>query len=636
MPLNYTTIDFVFKKCLSDSSLEFQATGEQILNEIKKFAKKQETGCISFNAFTRVLLKQYKATPYPELKLLLTRIKRYQMGEIFATNKKDCETLFKTIKNNSATIIDLSGVEAGWQKVYLEYIIENLNEKVYLITRINDENCDVDLINKIYCKKKNITFVPNVSYNYKKLPSITQYCKNYILLPSLYQRNDFLDANFALANLISDGCIIFGENTDYFLYLIKDYELTIQKKRKNYRKIALTLVEEDEREDSVEQQLGEKGDYYENIKKETPKTDSEKLIEELTKFEQENNPTPTEDIDEKNITKTVEETSEDEEEINDYFDEVTNDNEIEIEDEGFDEFPEIGNKAVSPTNEQAIINTEKEDLNIKEDKEEPEKSFQFEIEDEEEIEKEAKEEPEDEVKEEITEEAENSEKTEEIEKAELDESLISKSDITNIGLVDPDTIEIEDEEEKIEEKKEEENSEEIPLAEDLSDDELDFFELAMGNNSKEEIKIQEEVEPEETEEEIIKEETAEIEIEEAPQEEIKPEEAAQEEIEATEETIQEIQLETIEETESEETEIKENEEIDLNDIADKSVDESFEQIVDSKPKEKLNNTIEIDKNIKISADILEKSETNSSLPIFKENEEEENDDMPEFKKDLLL
>ena len=319
MPLNFTTIDFIFEKCLSDASLEFQATGGQIINEIKKFAKKQEQGFISFNAFTRVLLEQYKVTPYAELKLLLSRIKRYQMSEVFATSKKDYENLFKTIQTNPITIIDLSSVEASWQKAYLEYIIEDIKDDVYLITRINDENCDVDLINKIYCKKKNITFVPNVSYNYKKLPSIMQFCKNYILLPSLYQRNDFLNANFALCNLIPEGCIVFGENTDNFLYLIKDYELKVQEeKRNNYRKIALSLMEDEET--TLEQQLGQKGDFFENQTKESAqKTDSEKLIEELTRFEEEKNET-------KHEVKTAPEPEEEPEEkdVTDFFDDVIN------------------------------------------------------------------------------------------------------------------------------------------------------------------------------------------------------------------------------------------------------------------------------------------------------------------------
>ena len=259
MPLNYSTIDHVFNRCLRDASLEFQAIGAEIINEIKKFAQKQESQFIPFNLLTRVLIQQHKATPYPELKLLLARLKKYQMDEIFARTKNEKEALFKAIQKNSITILDLSDLDVYWQKAYLYYIISSVEQEIYLTMRVNDEHFDSDLINRIYVKKKNINFVPTVSYNYKKLPTLMQYCKNYVLMPSLTQRADFLDANFALANLISEGCIIFGENTDNFLYMVRDYELEIQEKRKNYRKIALTLVQQD-----AQQNLGEKGDYFEN------------------------------------------------------------------------------------------------------------------------------------------------------------------------------------------------------------------------------------------------------------------------------------------------------------------------------------------------------------------------------------
>ncbi len=285
IPLNYSTIDHVFDVCLKDSSLEFQAIGSEIINEIKKFARSQENGFIPFNTFTKVLLEQYKATPFPELRLLLARIKKFQMNEIFARNKKDVESLFKAIEKNPSVIIDLSSIETIWQKACLEYIISDLKEEVYLITRINDDNFDIDLINKIYNKKKNISFIPNVSYNYKKLPSIVQYCKNYILMPSLYQRTDFLDANFALSNLISEGCIIFGENTDNFLYIATDLEPAVEEKKKTYRKIALSLDSEAPKKDQAHPPV-----FASKSEQKSEKTlidDSRKAIDALKDFEQE-------------------------------------------------------------------------------------------------------------------------------------------------------------------------------------------------------------------------------------------------------------------------------------------------------------------------------------------------------------
>ncbi len=265
IPLNYTTIDYIFEKCLEDASLEFQAISSDILNEIKKFARSQEFGFIPFNVFVKVLMAQYKATPYPELKILISKIKKFQMDNVFARTKADVENLKKAINENKITIIDISNSSLIWQKAYLEYISDIIEEEVYLLTRINDENCDIDLINKIYNKKKNIHFIPNVSYIYKKLPTIIQYCNNYVLLPSLYQRNDFLDANFALCNLIADGCIVFGEDTDGFLYLVKNYESQAQEERKIYRKIALSLLDEEEKEfntNNIENSESQK-DYFE-------------------------------------------------------------------------------------------------------------------------------------------------------------------------------------------------------------------------------------------------------------------------------------------------------------------------------------------------------------------------------------
>ncbi len=563
MPLNYTTIDFIFNKCLSDASLEFQAIGGEIINEIKKFAKKQENGFIPFNAFTRVLLEQYKATPYPELKALLTRLKRFQMDEIFARTKKDNETLFKTIEKNPITILDLSGIEISWQKAYLEYIVEDINLEIYLITRINDENCDVDLINKIYNQKRNIKFIPNVSYNYKKLPSIMQYCKNYVLLPSLYQRTDFLDANFALSNLISEGCIIFGENTDNFLYLARDYELEIQEKRKNYRKIALSLVEDDEAEQE----------------KEVSKTDSEKLMEELNKLEnKEDEIIHTEDFfEDKNLDENeVQEEKETFEEIenpklinqpktnNDDFTTISEGydySEKETVEESKDDFVELNESPNEKKKDNVEIET-KEKLITPEAKEDK-KSFLETLE--------------------IEENKINATNLEEIKKEETVEiETINQEPTLTKNLENEDTKE---QTQKINEDKineifnaNEENTIDFNENQDsveLSDEELDFFQIAKEssvNYKKENV------------------------------------------------NIDNIEYKT--------QNIDDDEELSLNEIANTSLDNSFEQIIDSKPIQN-KEIIEIDENTSINTDIIEKHSEDQNLPIFKEEVNENS--APTFK-----
>jgi len=552
MPLNYTTIDHVFNKCLNDASLEFQAIGGEIINEIKRFAKKQENEFIPFNQLTKVLMQQYKATPYPELKLLLVRLKKYQMDEIFAKNKTDKDNLFKTIEKNPITILDLSSVDSFWQKAYLDYIISDIEEKIYLIARINDEHFDADLINKIYNKKKNINFVPNVSYNYKRLPSVMQHCKNYILMPSLFQRADFLDANFALSNLISQGCVIFGENTDNFIYLACDYELDVQEKRKNYRKIALSLAQQDN-----------EGEHKESHEAEE-KQDSSKIIQELSEFNTKRNAILGQQDDEYIETNAPDEEFDDAKEES--FDEIENPDGSRFQEniKSRDEDDLIFNDSLKSSNEIELKTQAKDEF--QELKEESEKV--------------------EEKSDELVFQEEYKEPSEENSSEETTETI---------------------------EEPEETFEEETQI--DITDEELDFFQMAQESNDEyEDIEEKTIEEPEQT---AIQESTE----EQTPQ--IINEEYAQD-IEEPKNQSEDIQTNSVEETQEEKHE-ETQEEINLSEIADNSIDDNFKEIINKKNNQSTQ-TITINENIKLNESVVAKATQRENLPIFKDEEEENQED----------
>ncbi len=565
MPLNYSTMNSVFDRCLSDASLEFQAIGMEILNAVKQFAKKQELGFIPFNAFVNVILEQYKATPYSELKLLLARMKKSQMNDIFAKNKKDYETLSKTIQKNPITIIDLSGLDNTWQRAYVEYIVSELEEEVYLIARINDESFDIETISNIYNKKQNIKFIPNVSYNYFKLPSIIQYCKNYILMPSLNQRNDFLDANFALSNLISDGCIIFGENTDNFLYLARDYELEIQEKRKNYRKIALHLISNDE---NVMLQPEEENTI----------SDSQKLMQELSNFEEQS-------IREHEMQELQEAPQEAPQETpHDEFQEIMQEdetNEIPKEVETIKNIQEIklSNEPVEP---ETIDNIQDEDSvvfeNVLENEEaSAQESYKNEIV------QQIFDNDEDEAQEDIVEQhnEENAEIIDVKQEQETEQPQVPEETKEEIPLIEEETKQAEDKKEEVETKEENEEAKDDNDI-DISDEELDFFELA---ESSAELEKQENI--------------------------------------VIDNVEYKVKSDNYENNIKEENEgSKENKEndLDLSEVASKTVENNFEEIINtkvdiSKP------TFEIDENTTIQVDLNSEKE---NLPIFKEEEQASN------------
>ena len=579
IPLNFSTIDYVFDRCLNNASLEFQATVGPILNEIKNFSRKQVSNFIPFNAFLRVILEQYKATPYPELKVLIARMKKYQMNEIFARYKKDVENLHKAIEKNPVTIVDVSALNTGWQKAYLEYLTDAIEEEIYLITRINDENCDTDLINKIYNKKKNINFIPTVSYNYKKLPSLIQYCKNYVLMPSLYQRNDFLDANFALSNLITDECILFGENTDNFLYLAKDYELAVQEKRKNYKKIALSLLDKEEQEELLNENLGNKGDYFENQQK----NDSQKLIDELSTLEQEN-------------SKKLEQQESQEEE----FVEIQNPTSKDTVDE-FEEL--ISNENIKPRGVEDIVQETKSPV-INEPKEEGIDINSITLDN---ISK-------DEEKESETLSDDETTSKEEDEAISFEDILEKENDGNEEAEIkNDDELIIEeksDSTEKESQKKEEEL--EFSLDELVLEDEAPKKEI-----QKEESKDDSTIDLKDSglviqsDEAVVKEETKET----------PAEQNSNEELSFSDEELDFFQIAQ----ESEAKNSAENsDELDLSQIADESIDTGFESIINNKS-EAEKQTIEIDKDTKIDEKILEDASQKENLPIFKEEIQEDSE-----------
>ena len=384
-------------------------------------------------------------------------------------------------------------------------------------------------------------------------------------MPSLYQRNDFLDANFALSNLITDECILFGENTDNFLYLAKDYELAVQEKRKNYKKIALSLLDREEQEELLNENLGNKGDYFENQQK----NDSQKLIDELSALEKKNseedqqitsqeefveiqNPTPKDKIDE--------------------FEELTSEEEIKpkgVEDLAEEIVPSAENKQNQEEN--IKVNNIVFDSVSSDDSKENNETIAF-------------------------------------------EDILEKE-----NNKDTDEIKIKDDEPVIEEKgnSEPEESDKEPK---FSSDEL-IIENNSSENGTQEDKSESNSTVDLKDSDLLIQSNGETAIEEEAKETTKKQDS-NEEISFSDEELDFFQI--AQESEIDNTQ-GESDELDLLQIADDSVDTSFEDIINNKT-ETEKQTIEIDKDTKIDEEILENNSKEENLPIFKEEIKEDSTD----------
>ena len=243
LPLDFYSLDYIWEKGLSTASLETQAICREIFNEVKTFAKNTPDGFIPFDKFLNVVEIQYKATPIIELTVLLNKLKAYQKNNIFAKSKKDFEAVKKAVDKNDITIIDFSEVKTSWHKEFCDFVIRNMQDDVFVFLRLNETNTDVDLINFIYDKKPKTHFISSVSYSFSKMPHIIERAQNYVLLPTLNPKRDFGAASFELMSINKDECILFGEDTENFIFTIKNdrFESNVGNAPKALKKTRLKL-----------------------------------------------------------------------------------------------------------------------------------------------------------------------------------------------------------------------------------------------------------------------------------------------------------------------------------------------------------------------------------------------------------
>jgi hypothetical protein len=94
LPLDYYSLDYIWEKALKKISLEAESELEDMFVELKKFVDSTEDKYIPFPRFIKVIEQQYKATPAAELKLLLTRLKRYWNEGLFSRSKKEFQKVY--------------------------------------------------------------------------------------------------------------------------------------------------------------------------------------------------------------------------------------------------------------------------------------------------------------------------------------------------------------------------------------------------------------------------------------------------------------------------------------------------------------------------------------------------------------
>ncbi len=224
LPLDYYSLDYIWEKALKEATPEAEFELEEMFSELKKFVETTEDKYIPFPRFIKVIEQQYKATPVSELKLLLTRLKRYYNDGLFSRSKKEFQAVSKAVQKENVIIIDFSNLKLEWHKEFLEFVVRQIRDyDSYLLLRLNENNSNPEFINNLYLKNPKISIIPSISYGFVKMPQVMEYARNYILYKTLNPRRDFGFANSQIAALNSSSFLIFGKDTMDFMFTLKNY-----------------------------------------------------------------------------------------------------------------------------------------------------------------------------------------------------------------------------------------------------------------------------------------------------------------------------------------------------------------------------------------------------------------------------
>lgn len=215
LPLNYTTLNYIFDHDLEDVDAKSKAVIQDIFYEVQEYSKTLPLGFIPFNTFLEVVDAQYKETQIPELVLLKNKLLKYKEENVFALNSAELTDLDEEIKHNNISVLNISKVDGDLQKQVISYlydVMSQVQESVYSIIKLNNYNASKKLI-KRFIEGSSIKTTIICGHEFKYLQELKQVAENFVFFAPLTTQHDFAAYNTYLAKLNPEEFVVFGDAT---------------------------------------------------------------------------------------------------------------------------------------------------------------------------------------------------------------------------------------------------------------------------------------------------------------------------------------------------------------------------------------------------------------------------------------
>lgn len=248
LPLNSSTINYIYEKGFVDATAESKAMIQAIFEELSEYSKTVEF--IPFDTFKAVVDSEFMRTKLIQLVILKNKIKQIRDWNVFAQNETEFNVLKEKLKKDETIVIDISCLKESLQKKCIKYVYSVLKEidaEFYAFTPLSNDNSDKFLLKQII-DTENVHTTTICGYDYKLVNELKKRSKNMLMFTPLKQQRDFGGYNIFLQKLAEDEFIAYGKMTKFVpligkLHQLSTSEIYIPKVKETIQQIQQPTIE---------------------------------------------------------------------------------------------------------------------------------------------------------------------------------------------------------------------------------------------------------------------------------------------------------------------------------------------------------------------------------------------------------
>ncbi|MCR5266111.1 MAG: hypothetical protein K6E29_05900 [Cyanobacteria bacterium RUI128] len=215
LPLNSSTINYIYEKGFEDATAESKALIQTIFEELGEYSRTVEF--IPFDTFKAVVDAEFMRTKLMQLIIMKNKIKQIRDWNVFAQNSSEFEVLKYKFDTEDTIVLDISCLKPSLQQECIKYVysvLGDIDAEIFAFTPLVNDSADKFLLSEIKnTDNVHTTFI--CDYDYPYLDELKKCSKNMLMFTPLKQQKDFGGYNIFLQKLAEDEFIAYGKMTKF-------------------------------------------------------------------------------------------------------------------------------------------------------------------------------------------------------------------------------------------------------------------------------------------------------------------------------------------------------------------------------------------------------------------------------------